>query len=524
MAELIVITIIVVVICFQIKFFLSNRRRMKEFRMIFNNKSTWELRKNNNDFVTGINGEGNKIFKGILTSINRYLYNCVGSSIDFWLLKDAVDRHCDSVEDEISTQMPVPLYCGLAGTMLGVIVGLGSLLLTGSIPELLGAHGSSINLGGAAIGVTDLLTGVAIAMVASVIGILLTTFNSQTFKKCKSDEESGKNEFLAWMQSRLLPELPTDTSQALTKLVNNLNRFNITFKENTEALGEKLLEVNKSYDTQAEVIRMIHDMDVQKMARANVKVLDHLQNCTEELAQFQEYLSSVKGYTRKISELAQHFDTQNENLHNDVTRILEEHKAILTKELANQDNTLKEEIGEMKNTSAESLNKLEQVLIEQSDHFKKTNEKLLDSFTNKLSSFPQVADRLDEISKIPEELKNLINKTQQSNKDFLNAIQQKIDSKKNDQSTGEPINVYIPKKMQLFAWVVGIVVIVASLLLISTITYMWLDNDNSTEQIDTEQTNTDIKQSLNMANDCYFSHNTISLIESNGKAFATIRN
>ena len=111
----------------------------------------------------------------------------------------------------------------------------------------------------------DLLTGVAWAMIASICGIGLTTANSLKFKKCKLQEESGKNEFLAWMQSKLLPELPSDTSDALNKLVKNLNRFNNTFKQNTSDLGETLSKVNESYKIQADIIQAVHDMDVMKM-------------------------------------------------------------------------------------------------------------------------------------------------------------------------------------------------------------------------------------------------------------------
>lgn len=42
---------------------------------------------------------------------------------------------------------------------------------------------------------SDLLTGVAWAMVASIFGIGLTTLNSLLFKKCKLQEESGKMNF-----------------------------------------------------------------------------------------------------------------------------------------------------------------------------------------------------------------------------------------------------------------------------------------------------------------------------------------
>ncbi len=88
----------------------------------------------------------------------------------------------------------------------------------------------------AASGINELLAGLAWAMAASICCILLTTINSLLFKSCKLKEERGKSSFLAWMQSRLLPELPSDTSDALNRLVRNLNSFNSTFAGNTAEL------------------------------------------------------------------------------------------------------------------------------------------------------------------------------------------------------------------------------------------------------------------------------------------------
>lgn len=189
---------------------------MNQFSKIFSEESSWRLRRNEQtNLVDGVYGAGNTIFESIKNSINKYLGNNSGSVIDFGLLKDAVDRHCDSVENDIATQTPIPLYWGLAGTMAGVIIGLTDLLKSDAILTLMGSSGGVINVASqnAATGINALLSGVAWAMLASIIGILLTTANSLLFKRCKLKEESGKNSFLAWMQSELLPELPSDTSK-----------------------------------------------------------------------------------------------------------------------------------------------------------------------------------------------------------------------------------------------------------------------------------------------------------------------
>lgn len=115
--DIIVPIVIAIIICIQIVFFIKNINRMNEFSNIFQCDTPWELERDfESDYVTGIKGKGNEVFESIKKSINKYLGSHTGSVIDFHLLKDAVDRHCDSVENDINTQTPTPLYCGLAGT------------------------------------------------------------------------------------------------------------------------------------------------------------------------------------------------------------------------------------------------------------------------------------------------------------------------------------------------------------------------------------------------------------------------
>ena len=116
--------IIILIIVVQLFFFVKNFLRMRQFSNIFTDTASWRLRRNEEtSLVDGVYGNGNGIFTAIISSINKYLEKNSGSVIDFGLLKDAVDRHCDSVENDIAVQTPIPLYWGLAGTMAGVIMG-----------------------------------------------------------------------------------------------------------------------------------------------------------------------------------------------------------------------------------------------------------------------------------------------------------------------------------------------------------------------------------------------------------------
>lgn len=423
--------IIIVIIYIQVVFFVKNLFRMNQFSKIFSEESSWRLRRNvQTNLVDGVYGDGNIIFESIENSINKYLGNNSGSVIDFGLLKDAVDRHCDSVENDIATQTPIPLYWGLAGTMAGVIIGLTDLLKSDAILTLMGSSGGVIDVASenAALGINALLSGVAWAMLASIIGILLTTANSLLFKRCKLKEENGKNSFLAWMQSELLPELPSDTSQALNNLVINLNKFNNTFKENTSNLGNALNAVNQSYAIQAEIIKAVHDMDVMKMANANVRVLQELKECTDKLEAFNEYLDDIEGYTSAIHRFEAQFGEQADRLHilEEIRDFFRRHKSEIAKTTADADKTLQDSLENIKESTSENVNEMQKRFVEQSEHFKKILEdekeaferfmtQMNAQFSAQMSNMPQFAKQLEEISSIPVRLDKLIDKVEKSN-------------------------------------------------------------------------------------------------------------
>lgn len=430
--------IILAIICTQVFFFIKNLMRMGQFSKIFVEESSWRLRRNTEtNLVDGVYGSGNSIFESIKNSINKYLGNNSGSVIDFGLLKDAIDRHCDSVENDIATQTPIPLYWGLAGTMAGVILGLWELLDSNAILTLMGSGAGKIdaNTQDAAKGIDALLGGVAWAMGASICGIILTTINSILFKQCKLKEENGKNSFLAWMQSELLPELPSDTSKALNNLVKNLNKFNNTFAQNTANLGDALNAVNQSYAIQADIIKAVHEMDVMKMAKANVRVLQELKDCTNKLEVFNEYLSDIEGYTDTIHRFEAQFGEQANRLHilEEIRDFFNRHKSEIAKTAADADCTLQEVLQQIKDSTSKNVDELHSRFVEQSERFKTILRQEKESFEEfmtqmnaqfsaQISHMPQMAKQLEEISAIPVRLDKLIDKVEKSNSKLASDI------------------------------------------------------------------------------------------------------
>ena len=506
--SIIVPIVVFAIICVQILFFVLNLYRMYEFKDVFKFESSWRIDKNEETgFVCGIEGSGNRIFSSIKLSINKYLSNNSGSVIDFHLLKDAADRHCDSVENDISTQTPIPLYCGLAGTMAGVILGLIPLISSGALIYLLGGE-LSLNISKeemdnlAASGINELLAGVAWAMAASICGIMLTTINSLLFKSCKLKEENGKSTFLAWMQSRLLPELPSDTSDALNRLVKNLNIFNRTFAENTSDLKGTLIKVNDAYKIQSKIIQTVHDMDVMKMAKANVRVLEELQQCTDKLELFNSYLDNIHGYTDAINTFTALFQQESSRLHvlEEIQQFFMRHKAEIAKDTADADVALKEALSVMRDSTVANVEELNKHFVTQSETFKRIlqeekeafeelnndikgrfheyisenitsfkdfNKQIKAQFNSQMQQNSMLMKNLEPIANIPVQLDNLFNKMEQSNSSLAKEISQGMDKVAHSMERADDGKGKNSVSLQVFPswinWVIVICIIVMAL-------------------------------------------------------------
>lgn len=495
--SLLVPIIVAAIIVLQVFFFVKNVFRMREYKKIFAEERSWGIAHNpETKFVSGIYGRGNKVFESIKDSINKYLENNSGSVIDFSLLKDAVDRHCDSVENDINTLTPTPLYCGLAGTMAGVIVGLSSLITTGSITDL--PSSGSGDFGSAASGVNDLLSGVAWAMLASIMGILLTTIASLLFKRYKLQGESGKNTFLAWLQAKLLPELPSDTSDALNRLVKNLNKFNSTFAENTSSLRGALREVNESYRIQGDIIKAVHDMDVMKMAKANVRVLEELKECTDKLEQFNEYLDDIHGYTDAIHTFTTQFEQEANRLHvlEEIQQFFMRHKAEIAKDSADVDVALRNALRTLKETASSNTSELNSTLVQQAEEFKRIiaderesferlNGELRAQFGTELNQIPMLQKQLAEIAGIPGKLDKLIDRMERSNSSLASQVSGTMTRTAKEltsvSSKGEfsPYSVQ-PMLPEWMKWTIVVSVVLIALACISNTVYnIWFASDSS---------------------------------------------
>ncbi|MVN90521.1 hypothetical protein [Mucilaginibacter aquatilis] len=235
-------------------------------------------------------------FQQIVAATNAYLRNNKGSA-DFNIIKSISERISESHETQIASSITTPLYLGLMGTFIGVIMGLGHIITKGSDQLAQSAVlGQAIN---------GLLLGVGIAMIASFVGLALTTYsNVVDFKAAVLVRNRNKNNYYNFLQSELLPNLDNNLYSALSMLKSNIVDFNQKFAGNLKAfdqnfgsnvqnlqtalssMSEQIKDINSNTHSQIEFLQELRQMDYQGIAKANIKVLDKLKDTGPMLSEF----------------------------------------------------------------------------------------------------------------------------------------------------------------------------------------------------------------------------------------------
>lgn len=298
------------------------------------------------------------------------------------------------------------------GTMLGIIVGILYLWLSGDLDALLGVTAAA---GSGAGGIKALLGGVALAMISSIVGIALTTYGSWQAKQIKSDEESAKHNFLSWMQAELLPAMNTDAASAMRMMVDNLSAFNTTFAANTKELNDSLSHVAETTKGQAEILEAINDLKINRIAAANIEVYDKLKNCTAEIGQLGEYLSHVSGYLANVRALNQKLDNADarSRMIEDMATYFKQERAnidtisgVIARSMGDADSALQKSIEVLKENVTKQNDELVQHMVEQNQRL----VKVLDEQQSTLESRSQEMGKLiSEISQLTEVKKTMSN-------------------------------------------------------------------------------------------------------------------
>jgi len=236
-------------------------------------------------------------FLQVIKSTNAYLCKNKGASADFGILKDTCERHLEQVDNEIGNLINVPLYIGLGGTFVGIIIGLSGIDFSAT------DAGTTTTISSASIG--QLLHGVIAAMFASLVGLTFTVINSAlVYKPAAYKNDTDKNNYYDFLQRELLPFLNIGVSKSLGSFKDVLNHFIIKFGENMDDYKDSGHLLNENLQKQQTVLEEINKLSLTRTATKIAEVFAELKESAEHLEKFQAYQKGLNSYVDKTEKVA----------------------------------------------------------------------------------------------------------------------------------------------------------------------------------------------------------------------------
>lgn len=380
--------------------------------------------------------ETSSLLRDVIKTINNYLKKNKGGAADFHLIKDIVERHTDSLDEEINHKLPVPIYLGLMGTVLGIIIGLFSLRFQFD-PSTNSLNGELfVN------SVSGLIQGVKLAMICSFVGLLLTTFlSSWRYMGAKSALETQKNAFYDFIQTRLLPQMTKDAASTILAMQANLERFNTSFESNIQNFGGIMEEIHTAFDSQVQLQRELRRMDLTQVANLNANVLVQLRESMGEFERFTQYLSQMNSFVRSTARLTDSINDQLqrteavETVVNALQENIQRNQLVMEKlreflERVNEHQAIMTATGEIDSAMTQAVEQLRSHAEEQINSIRtyttEATEDLRDLVTSERGHLRSL-DKLEHLDQL-DRLVSAINNMRDDNRAVNNALERRIES------------------------------------------------------------------------------------------------
>ncbi len=275
----------------------------------------------------------NEVFERIQKDINIYLCRNCNKSTDFKIIQDIIERHSAVSTNWGESTISIPLYYGLLGTIVGII--LGSFYI-GSV----GSEDSD--------SVVSLLRTVGLAMSVSGLGLMLTIRNINLQKEVSYSFDFSKNSFLIFIQTELMPLMKSDLDQSLHTMQKSLNLFNSRFQRNLEVFDGSLNAITENLTLQKTFIQKLDEIGFNHMVKETVGIFEQLSRSAESLKIFRSYQESMVQSFGQLDKTVDGF----QNLFNRTTNF-ENSLNMIADNIAQQQDTYKSLMGMLEQNSSE---------------------------------------------------------------------------------------------------------------------------------------------------------------------------
>ncbi|MCP9769416.1 hypothetical protein EGI22_16050 [Lacihabitans sp. LS3-19] len=351
-----------------------------------------------------------------IDALNKYLEKNKGAVADFSLLRDITQRNIDVVDDEINLTLQSPLFLGLAGTMLGIIVGVLSLILSDT--KTLLEDG----------GINSLLVSVMIAMVASFFGLILTTRNSAwNYKGVKIEVEKNKNRFFTFLQTELIPVLAENVTTGIIGLNKNIEKFGESFKKDVALLEGMINKNHESLVAQQQTIKALDDTNFKKIIGFNLDVFKELRGSMDALEKLSYSLKNVDNLVANSSEIVKRTQDVG-NISARMGQLIDESHDLQVflkshfKELSDRGQIINDTVGKVDDVIGKSLNELKSHTEARIQAVKDIQLKEEDLLSSQLSNKREQEQKLKSMEAYVEEFKKFAVEESKNQRSILQAL------------------------------------------------------------------------------------------------------
>ena len=394
------ITLFAIFLVVQLCFFVPTIISLKSMSKIF---STKDYDVEETDGIVNIrHAQTNTVFGSICRNINRYIKEN-SDSIDLGEMKDIANRLTDIEYEKAIARISYPMYIGLMGTYSGVGCGLWRLVLSMSENEdkMFDTEAIYVFIGG-----------VVVAMLTSLVGLLLTTWANNVSVKRSACLEHDKDEFFSFLQTKIIPQLPSTLAQtlreelqksigALGKTIGNLNEtvaslngdLKSTFEGITKEFGDNLSSNLSSMQTTVDALTESAKSYAATMQKQD-EILDKLNSpaFVSALTMINDTVDQCEG----VASVLQRADQMAISLIDKQESILETQDDLLEKQASAMEHVVEmhKQLGEITIESQQQLNELTSQPNKMFDYIKQT----LDQF-QKISQFVETYANEDMVAR-----------------------------------------------------------------------------------------------------------------------------
>lgn len=337
--------------------------------------------------------------RGLIDDINAYLVANRGVSPNFSIVKDIVERRGAVLDESLRSLQPMPLYYGLCGTIAGIILGL--------IPLALDTWGKAEeNLTS---GVSPLLIGVAVAMLGSLVGIFLTTRNSNDYKEAVNLYEEGKHEFYSWFQVNMLPHLGDGMAGPITQLASTLTQFNQEFKDSAGVMLQTAGAIGNTFAEQRELLALMRELNSGGLAATNAQMAQSMVGHIDVVRSFTNSIVGLDAYVTKLREITDKLQSSTEFIPaiSTLTSILSAQENAIATAVAQQARNVKHTIEAQDRASQDSIAELKNAMQVTTSAFHREQSDLNDRLLDQIKKHQSLPDALTEMAKVPAVLSEL---------------------------------------------------------------------------------------------------------------------